>query len=131
MRLRLLVGLLASWLLLTACTPVQRGHYTWGHEVNTIQRCDTNEIYWVRCERLLADRLRTFVEKHTDHPYTAVYVEFRGHLLDEKPDGFAADYDGIFYLEKVLLMKAAVSENCPVPSNERFNNEQVPASPSQ
>ena len=79
-----LVGLVVPWVLLTACAPVQRGRYTWGHEVNTIQRCDTNEIYWVRCERPLADRLRAFVENNTDHPYTAIYIEFRGHLLDER-----------------------------------------------
>jgi len=114
-RLRFIGGLVVACLLLTACAPALRGRYTWGHEVHTIQLCDSREVYWVRCEQPLAARLRVFVENHTGEPYTPIYIEVNGHMLDEKPDGFAADYDGIFYLKKVLRMTADVPANCPVP----------------
>jgi len=111
-RIRFLWGLLVAWMLLTACAPPLRGRYTWGHEVNTIQFCGSTDIYWVRCDRATAARLRAFVEQHTDHPYTPVYVEFRGQLLDERPDGFAADYGGVFRLEDVLSIQANVPDDC-------------------
>lgn len=114
MRLRVLWGLVVAWILLTACAPPLRGRYTWGHEVNTIQRCDSKDIYWVRCDQPMAARLRAFVEQHTDHPYTSVYIEFRGQLLDERPDGFAANYDGVFKMEDILSLQATVPGDCGV-----------------
>lgn len=83
-----------------------------GHEVRTIQLCDSSEVYWVRCEPSLADRLRVFVETHTHHPYTPIYIEFQGHLLNEQPDGFAADYDGNFWLEQISSIQAIVPDDC-------------------
>jgi len=117
MHLPLLAGLVVFWMFMTACAPELRGRYSWGHEVNTLQLCDSDQVYWVRCDRPLAARLRAFVEEHTDRPYTPVYIEVNGHLLDEQPDGFAADYDGIFYLKDVLRMTADVPANCPVPKH--------------
>ena len=51
MHLPLLVGLVVPWVLLIACAPELRGRYTWGHEVNTMQLCDSDQVYWVRCDR--------------------------------------------------------------------------------
>lgn len=115
--LPLLVGLVALWMFMIACTPGLRGRYTWGHEVNTLQLCGSDQVYWVRCDRPLAARLRAYVEEHTERPYTPIYFEVDGHVLDEQPDGFAADYDGIFYLKAVLRMSADVPANCPVPKH--------------
>ena len=110
--MRIIGGLVIVWVLLTACTPVLRGRYTWGHEVRTIQLCDSRDVYWVRCEPSLADQLRVFVETHTHRPYTPVYIEFQGHLLDQQPDGFAADYDGIFRLEHISSMQVNIPHDC-------------------
>ena len=51
--------------------------------------------------------------------------------MTKEPDGFAADYDGIFYLKEVLLVTADVPENCPVPmqydSGHKYPKIVIPA----
>jgi hypothetical protein len=41
-----------------------------------------------------------------------MYIEFRGHILDEKVDGFAANYDGLIHVSEVCEYSFGVSSGC-------------------
>lgn len=101
------------------CDLIYSGRYTWGAEVNSFQPCESDSVYWVSASSWVLDPLKRFIEAHTASPYQSVYVEFRGHLLDEQVGGFAADYDGLIRISEVLERAAAIPNTCRALGRER------------
>jgi len=80
---------------------IYKGTYTWGHEVNVFQPCGSREAYWVSVSRWVQRHLLDFYKNTTIKPYQPIYIEFRGHLLDEEVGGFAADYAGLIRISGI------------------------------
>ena len=97
-------------------SPVQRGLYYWGHEVNVVCDCSGDDCYWVQGERALLDQLRAFVQAQTTPPYQPVFLTYTGRILDQPTDGFAADYEGYREISTVRTLSADLPEDCPAPS---------------
>jgi len=45
-------------------------------------------------------------------PYQPIYLEFRGHLLDEVVDGFAVDYDGLIRISEIYHLGVPIPPDC-------------------
>ena len=100
-----------------ACAPTETdrrydARYLWGHEVNVVCPCDETRCYWVRADDPIRQRLSAFVERADHPPYTPVYLEFEGARVDETPDGFAADYDGIIRVRRILTLAPTLPAHC-------------------
>jgi len=80
-----------------------KGLYYWGAEVNTFHPCDTKEKYWVSASSWVIGSAIEYLKKNTNKPYQPIYIEFRGHLLDEVLDGFAANTDGLIRISELYL----------------------------
>lgn len=78
------------------------GRYVWGHEVNSLRPCDSEDVYWVSASSRVLEPLLELYRSRTDEPYQPIFIEFRGHLPDEVFDGLAADYDGLVRISEVL-----------------------------
>lgn len=114
MQLRLVTVLLAlvSCAASTAdCDQVWRGIYVHGAEVETLRPCGSDTTYWVDYG-FAGLPLKEFHLQHTSEPYEAIYVEFRGHLLYEETDGFAASYDGLIRVSEVLELSSKIPPDC-------------------
>ena len=90
-----------------------RGRYTWGAEVETLQPCGSEQTYWLAGDTAqlqpLRDRARAIAQS-SGKPYTPIYVEVAAARDEAQPDGFAADYDGVYRLQSVL----GVADTLPV-----------------
>lgn len=107
-------------LCLAACTaPGQNdfafhGHYTWGHEVRSFQPCGSDQVYWVKTSPEIQKELFEYHQANTSKPYEAVYIEFKGEILNEELTGFARDYDGLIRINTILK---ATSTSCTKAQN--------------
>ena len=90
---------------------IYRGTYTWGHEVDVFKPCDSKKEYWVSYN-WAGYRLKEFYKNNTTQPYQPIYLEFRGHLLNEEVDGFAEQYDGLIHISEVKTLSKEVSGTC-------------------
>ena len=88
------------------------GHYIWGHEENSFQACGDQQVYWVVSSDERMKNLAKQYEQMTTQPYEEVYFQFRGHYLDKATDGFAAQYHGQVFVEKLIDMKKKTSQDC-------------------
>jgi len=89
------------------------GIYVWGHEVSAITFCDNaSATYWVSGNTVpLRDAYEAL---RLEEPYTEVFVRVMGRFGAEATEGFAADYDGVFVVEKVVGMeRLGPGSNCP------------------
>jgi hypothetical protein len=119
---RILMVLFFTQVLCMACSDPSRvsepdmpefaGIYIFGHEVNSFKACGADVTYWVRSSGGIAGEIRSFHEANTDKPYQPVYLVFQGNLLDEEADGFAADYDGLIHIDRLLTLSATVPDDC-------------------
>ncbi|MDJ0926855.1 MAG: hypothetical protein QNJ73_04310 [Gammaproteobacteria bacterium] len=91
-----------------------KGAYVRGHEVNAFTPCGSARSYWASFN-WAGSELVQFYEAKAREPYQPIYVEFRGHLLDEERDGFAADYDGLIRISEVHIMKDQLPRGCELP----------------
>lgn len=111
-------GLLVSVLLLpvvtlgASCDRIYAGLYFWGAEVNAFQPCGSGKAYWVSASSWVLGPLKAYLQKHTSKPYRPVYIEMRGHLLDEKTDGFASQYDGLIRISEVISKDVEIPADC-------------------
>ena len=96
-----------------------QGIYYWGAEVNTFSPCDLEKTFWVSGSSWLLRPLYDYVKEETKSPYQPVYIEFRGHLLDEKLDGFASDYDGLIRISELRLKSVNIPQRCRVHPSKR------------
>ena len=90
-----------------------QGIYYWGAEVNTFSPCDSEKTYWVSGSSWVLRPLHDYAKEETKSPYEPVYIEFRGHLLDEKLDGFAAEYEGLIRISEIRLKSLKIPQLCP------------------
>ena len=88
-----------------------KGAYVRGHEVNEFTPCGSDQSYWASFN-WAGTELVQFYDSKPREPYQPIYVEFRGHLLDEELDGFAAAYDGLIRISEVHVIKDDFPEGC-------------------
>jgi len=106
--------------------PEIRGRYHYGAEVESFSPCNSKNTYWVSGEasklkslRDRADRLR-----NASSPYPPIYVKFVGRVnYAAKREGFAADYDALFEVEKVVKASNVVPSHCAVRAERSSDRE--------
>ena len=105
------------YVLLAGCTggdidDVYKGRYFWGAEVDAFHPCGTDVAYWVSASSWVKSPLNDYLRSNTAESYQPVYIEFRGHLLNEEVDGFARDYDGLIRISEVLFRSVEIPAAC-------------------
>ena len=106
--------------ILSACattgSPALRGHYYWGHEVESFSPCGSKQSFWVVGDSTLLKPLRdraTELSQAKGKPYQPVYVEVSGVSEGKANDGFAADYDGVYRFTAVHTINSSSPSDCP------------------
>lgn len=89
-----------------------RGLCVVGHEVRTFIPCGSKGVYWIQADQESLDAFQTALERFTDEPYEPFFAEIDGRLSDEIGDGFAADYDGQFFVERLIRLAPASELDC-------------------
>lgn len=90
-----------------------KGIFTWGPEVHSFKSCTDNIDYWLNVNPEVL-KLKRFYQANQEKPYQGLYVEFRGHLLNEKLDGFALDYSGLINISVVKNYSFEIPRECIV-----------------
>jgi hypothetical protein len=88
-----------------------RGLYSWGEGVESFSPCSKNIEYWVSYNLAGIEMHQHYKNKHSK-PYQPMYIEFRGHILNEKVDGFAENYDGLIHISEVYGYSFKVPPTC-------------------
>ena len=94
---------------------VTPGRYYYGAEVESISPCNSKRAYWVSGEESVLKLLRDRADRlrNAERPYPPIYVEFVGRVnYEAKREGFAADYDALFEVSKVLKASNVVPRHC-------------------
>ena len=85
-----------------------RGHYTFGHEVNTFCPAINSQCYWLSPETARQQRqlLKQLVANNTSKAYQAICIVVEGKI-NRDPEaknsiGFAAEYDGLFTVNNIF-----------------------------
>jgi hypothetical protein len=92
-----------------------RGHYYWGHEVETFHPCRSKQAFWVVGDAALLQPLRDQamgVSRAMGKPYLPIYVEVSGVAEGKAKDGFAADYDGVYRFTAVHVANSVSPAGC-------------------
>jgi len=89
-----------------------KGHYIYGHEVNTFQPCGKTKVFWVVANNGLLQTLKQSHSKYTLHPYEEVFLEIESNFLPKASDGFAMDYDGQVRIFKILSIRKKSKNDC-------------------
>jgi hypothetical protein len=92
-----------------------RGHYYWGHEVETFHPCGSKQAFWVVGDASLLQPLReksAQVSKAQGKPYLPIYVEVSAVTEGKAKDGFAADYDGVYRFTAVQVSDTFSPTDC-------------------
>lgn len=110
------ISLLLLTFLLASCDrsgldQIYIGKYYWGAEVNSFTPCNTKTSYWVSYN-WAGIEMNNFYKKNSKAPYQPMYIKFRGHLLNEKVDGFATDYDGLMRISEVQEFSFDIPTTC-------------------
>jgi hypothetical protein len=98
------------------CDRLYTGLYRWGAEVNTFQPCGSDTDSWVSASTWILGPLKAYLQQHTGRPYQPVYIEMRGHLLDEETGGFASQYDGLVRISEVIRKDTKIPAGCEQPA---------------
>ena len=80
--------------------------------MRTLQPCNSDKVYWVSASSWTQQPLLEYYKHNVTKPYQPVYIQFRGLILDEKLDGFAADYDGLIRISEIKNRAAKIPEDC-------------------
>ncbi len=83
-----------------------------GHEVRTFIPCGSKKVYWIQADQATFDAFQIAIERFTDEPFEPFFAEIDGLLSDESGDGFAADYDGQFIVERLIHLAPAGELDC-------------------
>ena len=94
------------------CDTVYKGNYTWGAEVDVFQPCGSEKVYWVSASSWVKGPLIEYVKNTTIRAYQSVYIEFRGHILNEVRDGFAEQYDGLIRVSEITYQSRKEAVEC-------------------
>ncbi len=87
------------------------GKYSWGPETHSFTVCNSKTTYWVSFDWAGVE-MHEFYKKNQSKPYQFMYLRFRGHLLDEIVDGFAADYDGLIRISEIKEYSFVIPDSC-------------------
>ncbi|MCL2912691.1 hypothetical protein L2725_02660 [Shewanella corallii] len=110
-----------------AAPTVWRGIYTSGAEVSEFAPCNSaGQYYWLSLAQTDVgfDRLKSRVNElrlTRGEPYPAVYIEFVGEAVGKASDGFAADYDEVIQLRRLVGFDDTLPAECPASED---NSEQ-------
>lgn len=113
-----LIGTLTLWISVVAMVAsaeydqMYKGLLVWGPEVHTFQPCGQEAAYWVSASSWVIGPVIDYYRLQGSEAYGPIYIEFRGHLLDEILDGFAKDYSGLIRVSQVLSIDAKVPQGC-------------------
>ena len=91
---------------------IYKGMYTWGAEVDIFQPCGSDNVFWVSASSWVKGPLIQYVKNASITPYQPIYIEFRGHMLDEVRDGFAEQYDGLVRVSEVMYKSTKARVGC-------------------
>jgi len=80
-------------------------------EVNTFTTCDKKQSYWASFNWAGLE-MQSFYKQNSTKPYQPMYIKFKGHLLNEKVDGFALNYDGLIRISAVQEYSFEVPAKC-------------------
>ena len=112
-RLRLLgYGLLLVATASSGAVLPLSGLYRAGADVNSLQRCDSNLVYWVSGDNTVALALREYVLKHGRRPFQPFYVELSGELTGRVRDGNGAGYDDVLRVASVEVLSEQLPAQC-------------------
>ena len=108
---------LAICFFLAGCTRSHNiefeGYFTYGHEVSSFKMCNDSKEYWISGEGLEVIRQASLsLADVRNKPYQPVYVKFSGFFDSREAVGFAEDYDGLIYLDKLLTYSEQSSVGC-------------------
>lgn len=90
---------------------IYAGKYVWGAEINSFAPCNSALSYWASYN-WAGMEMHEFYKANSKSPYQPMYIEFRGHLLDEVVDGFALDYDGLIRISEVKVFSFDLPASC-------------------
>ena len=103
-------------LLAGAADAKHRGRFYYGPEVQVFEPCSAVKSYWVKGDDKTLQPLRARSDELRERrgkPYLPVYVELIGSVDTKSPrEGFAAEYDGLLHLRKVLKVSTAIPKKC-------------------
>jgi hypothetical protein len=93
---------------------VLRGHYVWGHEVNTFTPFGSTSTFWVKGDPSSLKELETKYKALTKTPYEKTFVAIIGktHPKDINSDGFDSDYDGLISIDSIESMTTSSNTDC-------------------
>ncbi|MFC3914393.1 hypothetical protein ACFOSS_13085 [Pseudaeromonas sharmana] len=103
--------LLVATASLGAVQPLS-GLYRAGADVNSLQRCDSNLVYWVSGDNQVALALREYVLKHARRPFQPFYIELNGELIGRPRVGNGAGYDDVLRVESVEALSEQLPAQC-------------------
>ena len=83
-----------------------------GHEVRTFIPCGSKKVYWMEADAASLQAFQVAIERYTDEPFEPFFAEIGGRLSDDVGNGFAADYDGRFFVERLIRLAPASELDC-------------------
>ena len=94
-----------------------KGHYIWGHEVNTFTPCGDKKTYWVEGSSASIEKLKTKHQSLTQKPYEQIFTTVTGRINTSKndPDSFAEEYDGVIFIDSVGVISKSTQMDCKSP----------------
>ncbi|USD65372.1 hypothetical protein [Vibrio sp. SCSIO 43136] len=104
---------------ITPQTFVLAGEIVLGHEARSIQPCGSSAQYWLDISTEDYARAQTLINE----PYEPVYGEVIGYLLPPGNDGFAADFDARFVVQRINVLSKEVSCNSRQVPTQAMGNE--------
>ena len=91
---------------------VLKGKLVIGHEVSSFAPCGDSLSYWINDESDELEKRYSEITKNSKSPYSEVYCEVIAEkVAKSEEDGFAADYDGILEVKKVVKVEMLSAEN--------------------
>ena len=90
---------------------VFKGTYIWGPEVHSFKPCNDKNDYWVSFDWAGVE-MHEYYKGAMKDPYTPMYIEFRGQVLNEAVDGFAIDYAGLIRVSEVFKYTFKIPVEC-------------------
>ena len=89
------------------------GFFTYGHEVSAFQSCNDSKSYWLSGQDMQSiEQASLMLARTKNAPYQPIYIKFLGSYEDREMIGFEDNYDGLIYLDKLLIKEEKAPFNC-------------------
>jgi hypothetical protein len=89
-----------------------QGIYVLGRRTNLFTPCGSSERYWVLATNEMQRDLRVRYAHATAMPLQPAYVELRGAPAGRATEGAAAEADGVFRVDEVLVLRKTQPGDC-------------------